>query len=139
MMVRMRYWLVILMIVFTPLRGLAADMMAVSMAAQQGAAMHHAGDATPVAAEPALHADCAEHTPRAADAAAAMSATHDDSDGGIDDSCPTCASCMVCSSSALAMHNLVPAALPLHHGLPVPRLTSFSSAAPLPGFKPPIS
>jgi hypothetical protein len=134
----MRHWLVVLMILFTPLRGLAADVMAIAMAAQQSAPAHHNGVAVaaPQVAEAAAMSDCAEHHALTADTTQPQEDVQADLADG---DCPTCASCMVCSASALAMHNLVPAAMPLHHGLPVPRLTSFSSAAPLPGFKPPIS
>jgi len=133
----MRHWLVILMILFTPLRGLAADVMAISMAQQQGSAAHHAPASLPThaTAAPAPHPDCAqlaELPPAPGDSSAHVSSA-------ADDTCPTCASCMVCSSVALALQNRLPTATPLHHAVPSPRMAFFSSASPLPGFKPPIS
>lgn len=135
----MRLWLVILMILFTPLRGLAADVMAISMAGQQGVPAHHGTmNGTPVMGSVAdALPDCAEHhgtvstpVPLAAQDAQAVAPDAD---------CPTCASCMVCSSAALAMASGLSPTLPLHHALPAPGIASFRSAAPLPGFKPPIS
>jgi hypothetical protein len=137
----MRLWLVLLMIVFTPLRGLAADVMAISMAGQHGAPAHHGA-----AMVPAAHAadtaalslsDCDGHHAVPADQAAqpapdALAALPDGD-------CPTCASCMVCSSAAQALSSAMSSTLPIHHALPAPGSATFSSAAPLPGFKPPIS
>jgi hypothetical protein len=135
----MRLWFVILMIVFTPLRGLAADVMAISMAGQHGAPAHHGAAMVPAAQAPdaAGLSNCDGHhavpSVEAAQPAQEAQAALPDSD------CSTCASCMVCSSAALALAPAMSSTLPIHHAVPMPGSASFSSAAPLPGFKPPIS
>lgn len=135
----MRLWLVVLMIVFTPLRGLAADVMAISMAGPMGGMSHHG--AAPVVATQAPEApamsDCAGH--HAGPAAPAAQPSQEAQGPLTDGDCPTCASCMVCSSAALALASGLSPVVPLHHATPLPGSASFSSAAPLPGFKPPIS
>jgi hypothetical protein len=135
----MRLWLVILMIVFTPLRGLAADVMAISMAGQHGAPAHHGAAMVPTAHAPDAEAlsECDGH--HAAPPVQATQAAQDAQAAQPDGDCPTCASCMVCSSSALAMASAMASTLPIHHAVPMPGSASFRSAAPLPGFKPPIS
>ena len=135
----MRFWLVILMIVFAPLRGLAADVMAISMAVQQGAPSHHgvaSSSSAPAPGAPAL-SDCAGH--HAVLTAPASLPGQDAQAGPPDGDGPTCASCMVCSSVALALAPAMSSTLPVHHAVPMPGSASFSSAALLPGFKPPIS
>jgi hypothetical protein len=135
----MRFWLVILMIVFAPLRGLAADVMAISMAGMQGAPGHHGAAAATSAPAPGAAAlsDCAEH--RAVLTTPAPLPGQDAQVTSPDGDCPTCASCMVCSSVALTLASGLSPSVPVPHAVPAPRSTSFSSAAPLPGFKPPIS
>ena len=127
------------MILFTPLRGLAADVMAISMAGQQGAAAHHGAAAVTGAHASGATAlpDCAEH--HAAPSAPVAHPLQDAQAALPDGDCPTCASCMVCSSAALALASGLAPAVPLHHALPAPGIASFRSAAPLPGYKPPIS
>jgi hypothetical protein len=135
----MRFWLVILMIVFAPLRGLAADVMAISMAVQQGAPSHHG--VAEVSSAPAYGAaalsDCSGH--HAVLTAPAPLPDLDAQAGPSEGDCPTCASCMVCSSAALAPASGLSPSAHVPHAVPAPRSTTFSSAAPLPGFKPPIS
>ena len=128
-----------LMIVFTPLRGLAADVMAISMAGQHGAPAHHGAAMVPTAhaSDAAGLPDCDGHH-----AVPPVQAAHPAQDAQAaltDGDCPTCASCMVCSSAALALASAMSSTLPIHHAVPMPGSARFSSAAPLPGFKPPIS
>jgi hypothetical protein len=132
----MQRWLVLLMVLFMPLRGMAADAMAITMAPSMPAQVHATSvqTAAPQVA-PAHHADCEEHAAMT-DAAAAPA---DDSLAAADDNCPTCASCMVCSSAALALQVPVPPSLTLPHALPRSVGEAFHSAAARRGFKPPIS
>ena len=135
----MRRWLLILMILFTPLRGMAADLMALAMAAQQAGAPHHALAGRTVAADATgvAHPDCQDHA-----TAGAVPAAGADGAATVvvaDDPCTTCASCMVCSASAIVVQSRVAAAGPVRQLLPQLRSALFSSAEPLPGFKPPIS
>jgi len=135
----MRRWLLILMILFTPLRGMAADLMALAMAAQQAGAPHHAVAGRTIAAETTAvsHPDCQDHaTASAVPAAGADGAA---TVGAADDTCTSCASCMVCSASAIVVQSRVPAAGPVQQVPPQLCIALFSSAEPLPGFKPPIS
>jgi hypothetical protein len=146
----MRHWLLILLIALLPLRGWAADAMAVEMASQTllqplnatntvaknsmdtGAkSQFHASSAA------ASHADCFEHaqsptqpgTPPSADA-------HDQPAEG---HCSSCVACQVCHSVALAALPGVLALNTLPHGAPRITGAAFTSASAAPGFKPPIS
>lgn len=134
--VRMRRWFVLLMVLIMPLRGIAADAMAITMAlSMPDWAPATSLQAIAPQAAPAHHADCEEHAVMA-DASAAPA---DDPVVAADDNCPTCASCMVCSSAALAMQGPVPPSLSLPHALPPSAGEAFHSAAARRGFKPPIS
>jgi hypothetical protein len=135
----MRQWLVILMIVLMPLRGLAADVMAISMAGPMVGMSHHSAEpvATMQVNGAAALSDCAEH--HGMQPLYAAQPVQDSQAASPNADCPTCASCMVCSSAALALAFGWSPVVPLHHATPLPGSTSFSSAAPLPGFKPPIS
>ena len=81
--------------------------------------------------------DCAEH--HAVQVTPSSQPAQDEHAALPDGDCPTCASCMVCSSAALALASVLPPAVPVHHAVPAPGSNTFRSAAPLPGFKPPIS
>lgn len=131
----MRRWLLILMIVFTPLRGMAADLMALAMAIQAVPAAQPAAAPAGEPASLALHADCAGH----GETAAAAEPEHSTTQPPAGNHCKTCASCMVCSSVALAMPSPVTPAGQAGHRVPPPGGAIFSSAEPLRGLKPPIS
>ncbi|MBL8337955.1 MAG: hypothetical protein JNM97_14390 [Rhodoferax sp.] len=119
-----------------PLRGIAADAMAITMAlSMPDWAPATSLQAIAPQAAPVQHADCEEHAV-IADASAAPA---DDPVVAADDNCPTCASCMVCSSAALAVQESVPPSLSLPHALPPSAGEAFHSAAARRGFKPPIS
>ena len=136
----MRHWFILVLMLVMPLRGMAADWMALAMAVQQGAAAHHA-TAPAAAAAPVLptsaHPDCPDHPQAGAMPAGGAGGTATASLA--DDHCATCASCMVCSSSAIATQVRVVPAGPVRHVLAHAGVPLFSSAEPLPGFKPPIS
>jgi hypothetical protein len=55
------------------------------------------------------------------------------------DHCSTCIVCQVCQSATLADENIIPVLRQLHHHMAMLSTTAFTSAAPAPGFKPPIS
>jgi hypothetical protein len=137
----MHRFLLVLLIALLPMRGWAAEAMATDMALHAAAQNHptasgNAGTATDTLAADAS-APCAGHeAPATRDhhlthAKAAGEAGHAD--------CETCAGCQTCHSPALAP-SINPSSRPPHAGPPpagVP--ASFTSAAPAPGFKPPIS
>lgn len=140
----MRHWLLLVLILITPLRGLAADAMGIAMAGVQGAPALHSMVMAPVdmASQDDDKPHCAEQHTAAAPAATGLDATdahHHGAAGAGDERCPTCASCMVCASAALAVLAQPAAVAALHHGLPGIGSILFRSAAALPGFKPPIS
>lgn len=130
----MRSWLLILMLVLAPLRGMAAE----------GSAGSHHGAATGagVASRTAAAVDPSGHG--ATDARRAHTAQ-------VRTGCdlPACAdapahahgdsgACQACSGALPARQALLPAFEPVAHGLPWIAGERFSSREPAPGFKPPI-
>jgi hypothetical protein len=124
----MRRWFVLLMIALLPLRGVVGDAMAADMMSKHLAAAQSA-----VESETAHHGmdpDCMGHS-------------HADADEGssaVDASpCPTCASCQVCSSVALAFALYADVTPVFAQPRPISAQAMFTSADPATGFKPPIS
>jgi hypothetical protein len=130
-------WLLLVMILLLPLRGLVGGAMAAEMV-QSGA---HAA-----AAAAAVHApshDCVEHAAPQPTASHADAAPHGDmqheNTQSADGSCATCASCQVCSAVALAFAQF-PTLPAVFANAPLAAANArFASAEPLRAFKPPIS
>lgn len=142
---RMRVLLLVLMVALAPLRGWAGELMALQMATQQLAAAagkpvdrhggpadhaHSSGDPAP------LHSDCLGHT---AAKAAAIPASDGAQDVHAAADCPTCSACQSCSLSALAESPRGCSGMQVSNGVPNFVSTTFTSAAPALGLKPPIS
>ena len=123
------------MIALLPLRGWVGDAMAGQML-QQRLATAEAGAAPSHPAEAMAHDDCMGH-PKAADAGGADSSSDDSGTAHAD--CPTCASCQVCSSVALAMSTTTLQPLAFETIAPASFAFRFASAEPAPALKPPIS
>ena len=117
----MRRWLLVLMILLLPLRGLVGEVMAGQMMQQ------HLG----VAVSAAAAHDCDEHR-HAAPAADTHAHAADDSPD-----CPTCASCQVCSS--VALNPFITTTSSERASQPPPQLAQRhpASAEPALAFKPP--
>jgi hypothetical protein len=136
----MRVLIIVLLLVLTPLRGWAADSMAVQMATQgmgSGPSDHegHTAHEAPVSlADPAIH--CAGMADHHADAAT-PNGDEDSVHGG--EPCSNCAACQVCATVALIAPPRVNATSPQVHHLPWVALPSFSDAELAPSQKPPIS
>ena len=133
----MRVLVIILLLVLTPLRGWAADSMALQMATQGmgGHTETHGAHELPTShADPAIH--CAGMADHHAEAAAPDS-DEDASHGG--NPCSNCAACQVCATVALITPPLVSTTSPQVHHLPWIVAPAFSSADLAPGQKPPIS
>ena len=134
----MRRWLLIALVLFMPLRGMAADAMGVAMALAPAAVAHAPAAAHPEAhAASQAHADCADHLAMAG--AAAPADAHAEQAQLPDDNCPSCTSCMVCASAALVVQSGLPEAVATHHAVPAAAGPDFHSVALRRGFKPPIS
>jgi hypothetical protein len=130
----MRVLIIVLLLVLTPLRGWAADSMAVQMATQ-GMGEHTEAQASEAnVADPSIH--CAGMADHHADALAA-DGDEDVAQGG--EPCNNCAACQVCATVALITPSLVSTASPQVHHLPWAALPTFSSAELAPSQKPPIS
>ena len=137
--------LLILMIVLAPLRGWAGEVMALQMAAQQLAAAvsKPVANGLALAEHPpgsvksaTLHGDCMGSS---YDEAAAAVAAQESHDVHAATQCPTCSACQSCSLPALAALIRIPSVIQLSHAVPTLGGTTFSSAEPAPGLKPPIS
>ena len=129
----MRVLIIVLLLVLTPLRGWAADSMAVQMATQGMGSKSEAHEIPANAADPAIHcAGMADHHTNAA-------ATDDEGakQGGAP--CNNCAACQVCATLALIAPPLVNVTSSQAHRLPWAAVPSFSDAELAPGQKPPIS
>lgn len=131
MMRAMRRWLLILMVLLLPLRGLVGDAMAGQML-EHG--MTHAAMAATTHAAAGSHDahghghDCDQPPAATADAEPQPQANAD---------CPTCASCQVCSSVALSP-TVPPALVPgFAHARPHSAPPAYASAEPSLAFKPP--
>jgi hypothetical protein len=127
----MRRWFVLLLIALLPLRGVVGDAMAADMVAK-----HLATAQSAAATETAHHdmdPDCMGHSHVNSDADDGTSAMNDTSP------CPTCASCQVCSSVALAFAASLDVPPFFAQPRPVAAQPTFTSADPAAGFKPPIS
>ena len=127
----MRRCILILMIALLPLRVWAGGAMVVGMAAQQLVA-----NANGFIAAAAPQSDCAVHSHAAA---AAVNDQEEAQGAPADAQCSTCTSCQVCSSTALLVQTGAHAGNALSHSVPVIVGAAFTSAAPAPGLKPPIS
>jgi hypothetical protein len=121
----MRFVLLALMIALLPLRSWAGDVMALEMAQPQLIATETGYDSSHCLDR--VHADLGVQV-----------ATGDIQDSA-QDHCNTCTSCQVCHSVAMASEVQWPVARQLPHYVPMPSTAAFTSAAPAPGFKPPIS
>ena len=133
----MRRLLLILMIVFMPLRGWAGDGMAVDMAVEQLAAPANMAAAHARIEQGNMHhADCLGHTHAEPEAPL-------DSEQPVNDQlashCPTCNACQVCSSAALTLQVTMACTMLAQYAAPFMGGAAFTSAEPAPGFKPPIS
>lgn len=126
----MRVLIIVLLLVLTPLRGWAADSMAVQMATQGMGNTPGAHEALTSPADPAIH--CAGMAD-----AAVPDGDEDATHGG--EPCSNCAACQVCATVALITPPLVCATRPQVHHLPWVAAPSFSDADLAPGQKPPIS
>lgn len=125
----MRRWLLLVMVLLLPLRGLVGEAMAGQMMQHGGAAM--AGHAMEVSAAPGA-GDCDQH--HAHPAAQADEAPAAD---GAPADCPTCASCQVCSSVALSPSVHTPAPVRAAQAPPTSVQFAWRSADALLAFKPP--
>lgn len=129
----MRRWLLLVMILLLPVRGIVGDAMAGQMLQQRA---QHAVAVMPAAAADAGHHvaaaahDCAGHAQQTSPAA--------DHEGAPAD-CPTCASCQVCSSVALSMVVRMPPAVAFTQLQPRTAEPVDASAEPSLAFKPPRS
>jgi hypothetical protein len=124
----MRRWLVLVLVLLLPLRGLVGEAMAGEMLAQatqvqapQAHEQHH---------RVAAH-DCDHH------AGEAQASTPDVQAMPAD--CPTCAACQVCSSVAVIPSTYAPASERLAQAPPLAVPLPFHSAEPTHAFKPPRS
>ena len=130
----MRILTIVLLLVLTPLRGWAADSMAVQMATQG------LGDHTNVQASEARGVDPAIHCAGMADHHADAAAPADDEDAtGSADHCNNCAACQVCATVALIAPSFAGATNPQVHRLPWASVSAFSNAELATDKKPPIS
>jgi hypothetical protein len=133
----MRALIIVMLLVLTPLRVWAADIMAVQMATQGMGSppdAYEAHEASASAADSAI--PCAGMADHNADAAAS-DGDEDAAHGG--DPCSNCAACQVCATVALITPSLASAASPQVLRLPWVVVHSFSDAELAPGQKPPIS
>lgn len=130
----MRVLIIVLLLVLTPLRGWAADSMAVQMATQ-GMGGHTDAQASEVhPVDPTIHcAGMADHHSEAVTDADDEDATNSSNP------CSNCAACQVCATVALISPTLANAASPQVHRLPWAAVPSFSDAELAPDQKPPIS
>ena len=121
----MHRWLLLVMIALLPLRGWVGEAMAGQMLQQQLAGVEAVATQ---ATQAAAHEDCMGHATPA-----------DDSTAASPTDCPSCASCQVCSSVALAFN--ATALQPIAFSPPAPTtfVHRFASAEPAPALKPPIS
>lgn len=138
-MLRMRRWLLVLMLVLLPLRGWVGEAMAGDMLQQHAARMaahalasEHRHDHTQAHGEHRGHAahDCLEH-------ASPADGPQDPGEPQAGTDCPTCASCQACSSVALSPFVFVPKVVGFPHPLPEAVQRDYSSAEPALAFKPP--
>jgi hypothetical protein len=123
-----------LLIALLPLRGWVGETMATDMAAAWTVQHHLSAQAIVMLAADAVvvdaHDHCTSHEATAAEEASAP-ASHAE--------CSTCASCQACHAVALVAGSTGLTGQPLPMAPPVARHHAFSSAAPAPGLKPPIS
>jgi hypothetical protein len=133
----MRVLIIALLLVLTPLRGWAADSMAVQMATQGMGSTpdtHEVHEASVSQADPAIH--CAGMADHHADAV--VSDGDDDAAQG-SEPCSNCAACQMCATVALVAPQLVSATSTQVHRLPWAAVPLFADAELAPGQKPPIS
>jgi len=140
----MRFLVLALMIVLLPLRSWAGDVMALEMAQQQSAATKTGvAHAMPAGATAHLTSNATPynsgHCPDQAQANVGVQAATSDSQDTAQDHCNTCTACQVCHSVAVASEVQLPVVHHLPHYVPTTSTATFTSAAPAPGFKPPIS
>lgn len=128
----MRLLVLALMIALLPLRSWAGDVMAVEVAAQALDGPAPAG----LAAMDNCHQDPGQAAGHAMDHGAAPAQTQGEHTSA---DCGTCTSCQICHSVALTA--LLPHALAPVLPAAAPRSSQprYASAAPAPGYKPPIS
>lgn len=129
-----RAWVVLVMVLLLPLRGLVGEAMAGQMlqAAAAAASQEAHGSARAHSHPLSGHAahDCDHHA--TADAEAAPAA-----DAKAPADCPTCASCQVCSSVAVTPFVHTPAGERLSQAPPQAPQLAYPSAEPALAFKPP--
>ena len=125
----MRRWLLVLMLLLLPIRGLVGEVMAAQMLQQ------HAAAAAPVAMPAATLAghDCDEHAHAAAVAPDDSTAVEKQPTGD----CPTCPTCQACSSVALSAAVSAVAAERAAQPPPSALQRDYPSAEPALAFKPP--
>jgi hypothetical protein len=141
MRLRLRFWLLVLMMALLPLRGWVGDAMAGQMLAQKLSVVQPVSQ--DVTDAPIQHADCPGHTGNGevgaqapADQPSASAASGNDANSG---DCGTCTACQVCHSAAFVS---VPEATLFASTFSIaPALgnVAFTSTDPLAGFKPPRS
>lgn len=130
----MRRWLLVLMLLLLPVRGLVGEVMAGQMLQQQvAAAVQASHDGQAHDHEHGHEAHAGDHAGHAAsdhdgDEHAAAQPTAD---------CPTCATCQMCSSVALGTSPAAMAAEPAPQALPHTAQRAYPSAEPALAFKPP--
>jgi hypothetical protein len=113
----MRFLLLALMIALLPLRSWAGDMMTAQMVAT-------------AANQRSVH--CPDHaTVQRMDVTSGQDTEQDH--------CNACIVCQVCQSVSLTDENKIPVLRQLHYHMAMLSTAAFTSAAPAPGFKPPIS
>ncbi len=127
----MRVLIIVLLLVLTPMRGWAADSMAVQMATQGLGSTPQAEESSPAA--PAIHCPSMEEHRAEAPTAYAEDA------GDADSPCNNCAACQMCATVALIAQPLISTIHPHVHHLPWAAVPAFSNAELVVGQKPPIS
>jgi hypothetical protein len=135
----MRVWLLVLLMLLMPLRGLVGSAMAGAMPSTAAAAAGMDHDHSQAQARHSVaerQHDCAgmqtavaqPEPPRSGHESSAMA-----------HGCESCSACQVCSSPALTLDSAAGIALPIHHASPAGEAPQFASADLRPGHKPPIS
>jgi len=127
----MRTLFLALMIALLPLRGWVGDVMA----------MERLGQSLPTAPAAAAHGECQEaqahHGHDAAQEDMSQPAGH--ASGHAQADCSGCTVCQICHSVVLASAPVPASTAVLPTALPPSHARLYTSAEPVPGFKPPIS
>ncbi|MCZ8292700.1 MAG: hypothetical protein O9312_04205 [Hylemonella sp.] len=127
----MRVLFLALMIALLPLRGWVGDVMA----------MERLGQALPTAPAAAVHSECHEAQAHQGHDAAHEHMNHPagQASGHAQADCSGCTVCQICHSVVLASAPVPASTAVLPTALPPSHARLYASAAPVPGFKPPIS